>query len=63
MDFLCTLVIRRLGAFKVAKGQPRSNERRVFPYVGDEEFNDSGSRDLLSLLDRHWCGHKGGVAT
>ena len=63
MDFLRTLVIRRLGAFKVAKGRPRSREHKVFPYVGDAKFNAPRSRALLSLLDRHRCGHKEGVAT
>ena len=62
-DFLRTLVMRRLGAFKVAKGRPRSREHRVFPYVGDAKFNAPRSRALLSLLDRHRCGHKEGVAT
>ena len=54
-DFLRTLVIRRLGTFIMAEGRPRSRERRVFPYVGDAEFNALGSRALLSVLDGHWC--------
>ena len=39
----------------MAEGRPRSRERRVFPYVGDAEFNALGSRALLSVLDGHWC--------
>ena len=54
-DFLRTLVIRRLGTFIMAEGRPRSHKRRVFPYMGDVEFNALGSRALLSLLDGHWC--------
>lgn len=30
-DFLRTFVMRRLGAFIVAEGRPRSRECRVFP--------------------------------
>ena len=37
-DFLCTLGLRRLGAFIVAEGQLRSSERRIFPCMEDAKL-------------------------
>ena len=48
--------MRRLDTFIVVEGQPKSRECKVSPYMGDAEFNASGSRALLSFLDRRWHG-------